>query len=91
MTTIKSIDVETTRYDGRDFPEAARYDEYVAAELAERFPGAEITVSFGDQTRVNAYGADGMPAADVAEDLASEVKVDMWDAFCGEGYKAYSV
>lgn len=81
------INVTTTPYDGdQDFPEAAHFDEYVAEQLAERFPGAEISVEFGSRSRVTVYGDDSIDE----DDVANLVAYDLWDEFCNHGYKEFS-
>lgn len=88
----KRINVTTTAYEGDvAFPEADSYPEFVAERLADLY-GAEVDCSVGRQTRAFLYGFD---QADVNEDeltreIVSLVKVDLWDEFCAEGYKAYT-
>jgi hypothetical protein len=85
-TTSPRINATVTQYDGdAAFPEAAHYDEFCAERLAEQYPGYSVDVSFGLQTRAVVYDGD----AD-QEDITSALKVDLWDAFCADGYKAYS-
>jgi hypothetical protein len=91
-TTARKINIETTAYEGDvAFPEAEHYPAFVAAQLAEQFPGVEIDVSVGLKTKAFAYGADGLPDDSVDVDgIESQVRVDLWDAFCSDGYKDYS-
>ncbi len=85
------INVETTAYEGDvAFPEAEHYPEFVAAQLAERFPNAEIDVSIGSKTRVTLYGFRAAGDSYLEHDIETQVKVEFWDAFCADGYKAYS-
>lgn len=84
------ITVTTTAYDGdAPFPEAEHYPDYVAACLAEAYPGAEIDVSEGQRTGVSVDGSAD-ESADLQHEIATLVKVDLWDAFCTDGYKAYT-
>lgn len=87
MTTTKRINVTTTAYQGdAPFPEAAHYSDYVAEQLTERY-GAEVDCSVGLSTQVFLYGFDEADR-DLEYEIASLVKVDLWDDFCAEGYKS---
>jgi len=87
---IKRINVTTTAYQGdAPFPEAEHYPEFVAEKLAERY-GAEVDCTGGGlQTQVNVYGFGEFEAV-VEHEVSSLVKVELWDEFCANGYKAYS-
>lgn len=88
MTTASThrISATVTRYDGDEaFPEAESFTEFCAAQLAEMFPGYEVEVEFGGKTAAFVYGG----SAD-QDEITSLLKVDLWESFCGEGYKAYS-
>lgn len=91
-TTAKKINVEITSYEGSEFPEAAHYDKYVARALIERFHGVEINVSYGNGTknRAYAYGFSADEESDISETIPNLCCYDLWDAFCADGYKAYS-
>lgn len=80
-----AIQVEITRYDGDvEFPEAERYNEYVAEQLAERYPGTEFDVSYGLRARCSAqFGV-------FAQEVEALIKVELWDAFCADGYRQFA-
>ena len=88
--TTKRINVTTTSYEGDvAFPEASHYPEFVAAELAERY-GAEIDASGGGlKTTVFLYGF-GEDESSLSDEILELVKISLWDAFCDQGYKAYT-
>lgn len=88
MTTITKINATSSAYDGADFPEAARYPEYVADRLRADYPGAEVEVSEGPDTRVFVYGANGRPSDDhdLAREIVTAVGVTYWDDFCSHDY-----
>jgi hypothetical protein len=86
----KRISVVTTRYEGdAPFPEAEHYDAFLAAELARAYPGFEVEVTYGLGHRVQVDGGDDA-GRDLEHEVSSLVKVDLWDAFCERGYRAYS-
>lgn len=80
---MKTINVTHAAYEGDDFPEAAYYSQYVASALAEQFPGAAVEVSEGLETQVF---VDGAPD----EGIRQQVSVDLWEAFCADGYRQFS-
>ncbi|HZN64407.1 MAG TPA: hypothetical protein VFB66_03845 [Tepidisphaeraceae bacterium] len=84
----KRINVTTTSYEGSDFPEAANYCEYVAAELGRIYDGFEIDVSEGPETKVFVYGAEN--DGEVADEVSQLVRTSLWDDFCEHGYKDFS-
>jgi hypothetical protein len=91
MNTTKQINVTVTEYEGDvAFPEAAHYPEYVSAALAGSYPGFAVNVSTGPRTTAHVYGADIEPPRDLEHEIESLVKVDLWDAFCADGYKRFA-
>lgn len=85
------INVTTTHYEGdAAFPEAEHYPQYVANELAKRYPGARIDVSFGGRTRASVYGFDNEPGRDLEYEIKTLVGVDLWNDFCAHGYREYT-
>jgi hypothetical protein len=92
-TTVK-ITVTHTPYEGDDFPESVHYSDYVVTALAGRYQGlgldVEIEVSEGPTTKVSIDGeTDPEKRRQMAEDIETAVKVDLWDAFCADGYTLY--
>jgi hypothetical protein len=90
---MKRIDVTTTAYEGDvAFPEADHYPEYVVEQLANRY-AAVVMCSLGRVVRVSAdgFGDDDYGNNEVEGEVTRLVKVDLWDDFCAEGYKAFAV
>jgi len=80
------INATVTRYEAApEFPEAAYYAEFCAERLGALYPGYEISVEYGTQTRAFVYGGD----AD-ADEVSTMLRVELWDEFCDVGYKAYT-
>jgi hypothetical protein len=86
----KKINVTTTPYEGEDFPEAVHYPSYVADQLADRY-GVDVDVSVGPQTRVYAYGYEPQGNTDLEDEIKHLVQVSLWEDFCAEGHKAYTL
>lgn len=87
--TTKRINVTVTTYQGdAPFPEAEHYDEFVAKQLADRY-AATVECSYGLRVHVSLYGF-GEDESTVVDEIASAVKVDLWDDFCSDGYKAFT-
>lgn len=86
---MKTLNVTIPDYDGPDFPEAVHYAEFVAQRLNAMFPDAAIDVSHGG-FRTQVY-ADTAEDAEEAETVRALVKVDLWDEFCTDGYKQFTV
>lgn len=80
-TTKRIINVTVTPYEGDDFPEAAKFDEYVSGWLVEHYKDAgpcEVTTTFGSK---NEIFVDGEPEAD-----ANDLLIACWDTFAEGGY-----
>lgn len=82
----KRISATVTRYEAEvDFSEAEFYDEFCAKRLAELFPGHEVDVTYGLQTRAYVYDSEIDQ-----DDVSALLRVDLWDEFCESGYRQYS-
>lgn len=82
-TNSKSLHVTVTAYDGDvEFPEAKYYPDFVAGRLADLY-GASVEVNTGLRTQVRAYGF-GADESAIEEEIASLVKVALWDDFCAD-------
>lgn len=81
------LHIETTPYEGGDFPEADRFDAYVVERVIAAYPTAtEVNVSYGPRNKVYVYDTD----ADRAEDVEQEIRealFNWWEDFCFAGYK----
>lgn len=82
------IYVTTTAYDGKDFPEASHYNEYLAEQLAAIYPGATIEIKTGCVSRVQVRGSSHN--GDLEREIAVHADVDAWESFCAGGYEAYT-
>ena len=91
--TTKHINVVTPSNEGDDFPEAEHYPEFVATQLAERYPGYEIDVSDGQRTSVSVFvyenGVFTEERLAMDGEIRTAVQVELWNEFCTDGYKAY--
>ena len=84
------INVTVTPYDGDEFPEAASYPEYVATRLAAIYPGSDVSVEVGSRTKAHVYQDDMPDSSDMEAEVARLARVELWDDFCGDGYRAYT-
>jgi hypothetical protein len=90
LTTEKRINLTVTQYDGdQPFPEAEHYDEFCLEQIAALYPGFAVECGFGPRTEAHVYGAD-LDGRDLEHEISSMLKVDLWDQFCTDGYKAYA-
>lgn len=91
MKNEKTIKVVLIKYEvDVPFPEAEHYPAYVEEALIAAYPGYTIEVSTGLQTQVGVFEPNYVIAAGISCRILGLVKVELWDSFCAEGYKAYS-
>lgn len=79
--------IKTTRYEGDDFPEADRFDLYVAGRVNATYPTATyVEVSYGPRNECQVYGV-GMDRAEDVEQEIRDALFNWWEDFCFAGYK----
>mgnify|MGYP006924837197 FL=1 len=84
------IRIVTTQYEGNDFPEADSYPQWLADQISQKYPGAEVEVDEGPTQWVSVRHSQPDDSDLDIEGAIGGVLPAMWDSFCSYGYQEFS-